>query len=203
MRARLYNMELLEREIIYLWYYTDVQLRQIFIYWLIGILIGSFISVFAKDKINNIMSKTNEKKWGLLGIIPSCILGIISPLCMYGTIPIAASFAKKGMREDYIASFCMASILLNPQLIIYSIALGNVIVIIRVIICTFCGIVAGLLVYLYYQKKNKKFFDFSNFDDPIKSRDTDNNLYNIYYSVFVNYRLYNKFNCIIGARIKC
>ena len=169
-------MELIKREIIYLWYYIDVQLRQLFIYWLIGILIGSFVSVFAKDKIHKIMSETNEKKWGLLGIIPACALGIISPLCMYGTIPIAASFAKKGMREDYIASFCMASILLNPQLIIYSMALGNVMVMIRVITCTLCGIVAGLLVYLFYQKKNKKFFDFSKFDEPIKSRDTDNNL---------------------------
>ena len=169
-------MELIKREIIYLWDYIDVQLRQLFIYWLIGILIGSFVSVFAKDKIHKIMSETNEKKWGLLGIIPACALGIISPLCMYGTIPIAASFAKKGMREDYIASFCMASILLNPQLIIYSIALGNVMVMIRVITCTLCGIVAGLLVYLFYQKKNKKFFDFSKFDEPIKSRDTDNNL---------------------------
>lgn len=169
-------MELIKREIIYLWYYIDVQLRQLFIYWLIGILIGSFISVFAKDKIHNIMSETNEKKWGLLGIIPACVLGIILPLCMYGMIPIAASFEKKGMREDYIASFCMASILLNPQLIIYSMALGNMMVMIRVITCTLCGIVAGLLVYLFYQKKNKKFFDFSKFDEPIKSRDTDNNL---------------------------
>ena len=126
-------MEILERETIYLWYYIDVQLRQIFIYWIIGILIGSFISVFAKDKINKIMQDTDEKKWGIFGIIPSCILGILSPLCMYGTIPIAASFAKKGMREDYIASFCMASILLNPQLIIYSMALGNEMVLIRII----------------------------------------------------------------------
>ena len=170
-------MEIIKREIIYLWYYTDVQLRQIFIYWLIGILIGSFISVFAKDKIHSIMSDTNEKKWGLFGIIQACILGIISPLCMYGTIPIAASFAKKGMREDYIAAFCMASILLNPQLIIYSMALGNTMLVIRIISCTLCGIVAGLLVYIFYQKNGKKFFDFSKFDETVKSKDVDSNLF--------------------------
>lgn len=173
-------MEIIKRELIYLWYYTDVQLRQIFIYWLIGILVGSFISVFAKDKIFSLMSNTNAKKWGLLGIVPACILGIISPLCMYGTIPIAASFAKKGMREDYIASFCMASILLNPQLIIYSIALGNVMVVIRVISCAICGLVAGLLVYIFYVKNNKNYFDFSKFDEPIQSRDIDNNLFKRY-----------------------
>lgn len=57
-----------------------MQLRQLFFYWFIGILFGSFISVFAKDKIHNIMSQTNEKKWGLLGIFPaifSSLSGII------------------------------------------------------------------------------------------------------------------------------
>ena len=170
-------IEMLKREIIYLWYYTDVQLRQLLNYYLIGILIGSFISVFAKNKIHNIMSQTNEKKWGLFGILPSCILGVISPLCMYGTIPIAQSFAKKGMREDYIASFCMASILLNPQLIIYSMSLGNRVVLIRIISCMLCGIVAGLFVYFFYQRKNKNFFDFSKFDEPLKNNDVDNNLF--------------------------
>lgn len=53
------------------------------------------------------------------------------------------------MREDYIAVFCMASILLNPQLIIYSMALGNVMVTIRIVSCILCGIVAGLLIYIF------------------------------------------------------
>jgi uncharacterized membrane protein YraQ (UPF0718 family) len=55
-------------------------------------------------------------KMGAFGVIPASLLGIASPLCMYGTIPIAASFAEKGMAEDWIAAFCMSSILLNPQL---------------------------------------------------------------------------------------
>ncbi|MBO6119034.1 MAG: permease [Lachnospiraceae bacterium] len=196
-------MEILKREIIYLWFYIDIQLRQLFIYWLIGILIGSFISVFAKDKIHRIMSETNEKKWGLFGIVPACVLGIISPLCMYGTIPIAASFAKKGMREDYIASFCMASILLNPQLIIYSMALGNVMVVIRIVSCVLCGVVAGLLVYIFYHKKNKKYFGFSRFDEPMQNRDVDNNLFIRYLkNVFRNVKatgLYFAIGIILSA----
>lgn len=170
-------IEIIKREFIYLWYYADIQFRQIFTYYIIGILIGSLISVFAKDKIHSALTNANEKKWGLFGIVPACILGILSPLCMYGTIPIAASFAKKGMREDYIAAFCMASILLNPQLVVYSIALGNMLVLIRIISCTLCGIVAGLLIYIFYQSKNIKFFDFSKFDGKTSNRDVDNNLF--------------------------
>ena len=96
---------------------------------------------------------------------------------MYGTIPIAASFERKGLREDYIASFMMASILLNPQLIIYSMTLGNVMVLIRILSCALCGIVAGLLVYIFYERKNISFFDFSKFDEPIENRDIDKNLF--------------------------
>ena len=169
-------ISILKREFIYLWYYADIQFRQIFGYYILGIIIGSFISVFAKDKIHNAISNTNEKKWGLLGIVPACILGIISPLCMYGTIPLAAALSKKGLREDYIASFCMASVLLNPQLIIYSLALGNKIVLIRIFSCSLCSIVAGLLIFIFYYNKKISFFDFSKFDKKILNKDNDNNI---------------------------
>ena len=93
---------------------------------------------------------------------------------MYGTIPIAASFRKQGMREDWLAAFMMTSILLNPQLIIYSAALGTTALAVRIISCFLCGIAAGILVRLFY--KDKEFFDFSGFDEP-KSRDTDPNVF--------------------------
>ena len=37
---------ILRREFIYIWYYFEIQFRQIFLYWVIGIVIGSCISVF-------------------------------------------------------------------------------------------------------------------------------------------------------------
>ena len=163
----------LRREIIYIWYYFETQFRQIFWYWVLGMLIGSFISVFAKDRIHGIFAGMKDKKWGLFGIIPACILGIASPLCMYGTIPIAASFRKQGMREDWLAAFMMASILLNPQLIIYSAALGKTALAVRIITCFLCGCAAGLLVFAFYRKT--EFFDFSGFEGKT-GRDTHPNL---------------------------
>ena len=163
----------LRREIIYIWYYFEIQFRQIFWYWILGMLIGSFISVFAKNKIHGIFAGMRDKKWGLFGIIPACILGIASPLCMYGTIPIAASFRKQGMREDWLAAFMMASILLNPQLIIYSMALGSTALAVRIITCFLCGCAAGLLVFLFYRDRN--FFDFRGFEEKA-CQDTHPNL---------------------------
>lgn len=162
-----------QRELTYIWYYFDVQLRQIFWYWVLGMAIGSFVSVFAKDGIHRLFQRMNGLRWGVFGIIPACILGIASPLCMYGTIPIAASFARQGMRHDWLAAFMMASILLNPQLIVYSAALGTAVLAVRIISCFFCGVMAGLLLYLFY--KDKPFFKFDGFRER-ESHDTDPNL---------------------------
>lgn len=167
-------IDILRREFIYLWYYFDIQFRQIAGYWIAGILIGSFISVFAKDSIHQLFRRIDDQKFGLLGIIPACLLGIASPLCMYGTIPVAASFRRQGIREDWLASFMMASILLNPQLIIYSAALGQKVLWIRIITCFLCGITAGLLVHFFY--KDREFFSFDGFEERA-SHDTDPNLF--------------------------
>ena len=166
-------MKVLSREFIYLRYYFEIQLMQILRYWVLGILIGSFISVFAKDGIHRLFSRMRDQKWGVIGIVPACLLGIASPLCMYGTIPIAASFYRQGMREDWLASFMMASILLNPQLIIYSAALGLAVLAVRIISCALCGVAAGLLIHVFY--RGRQFFDFTGFEERA-SRDTHPNL---------------------------
>lgn len=166
--------EIIHREFIYLWYYFDLQFRQIFLYWVLGMIIGSAVSVFLKDHIHGIFRRLGEKKLGVLGIFTASALGIASPLCMYGTIPIAASFSKSGIKDYWLAAFMMSSILLNPQLIIYSAALGKTALIVRIFSCFLCGIAAGLLIRIFY--KSKPFFKFDGFEEP-KSRDTDPNLF--------------------------
>lgn len=167
-------VEVLRREFVYISYYFMVQLRQIAFYWVLGMVIGSLVSVFAKDAIHNCFDRLRDKKWGVWGVVPASLLGIASPLCMYGTIPIAASFSKHGMRHDWLAAFMMSSVLLNPQLILYSTALGPAAVAVRLISCTVCGMAAGVLVHCFYGKK--PFFDFTGFE-PRASHDTDPNLF--------------------------
>ncbi len=166
-------LEVLRREMIYLWYYFTVQLDQIFWYWVFGMVIGSLVSVFLKDRVHETFRSLGDKKLGVLGILAASALGIASPLCMYGTIPIAASFSRSGIRDDWLAAFMMSSVLLNPQLIIYSMALGPAALAVRVISCFFCGVAAGLLLRRFY--RDKPFFTFDGFDEP-KSRDTDPSL---------------------------
>ncbi len=167
-------IQTLQREFVYLWYYFDIQLRQIFGYWILGMILGSLISVFAKDYIHGLFRSIQNKKLGVFGIFIASALGIASPLCMYGTIPIAASFSKSGMKDDWLGAFMMSSILLNPQLIIYSAALGRTALIIRIITCYMMGCLSGILLRVFYSKTS--FFDFTGFEER-KSRDTDPNLF--------------------------
>lgn len=165
-------MEIVQREFVYLWYYSTIQLDQILPYWALGILIGSSVSVFGKDKIHSLLARIQDRRLGMLGIITASALGIASPLCMYGTIPIAASFSGKGVRDDWLAAFMMSSVLLNPQLLIYSAALGKTALVVRLVSCFVCGAAAGLCVRFFF--KGESFFNFSGFEEPT-NRDTDPN----------------------------
>lgn len=166
-------LNILHREWVYLWYYFTLQLRQIASYYVLGIILGSVISVFVKDRIHGMFRALGDKKLGALGVIPASILGIASPLCMYGTIPLAASFSGSGIRDDWLAAFMMSSILLNPQLIIYSTALGGAVLTVRIVSCFICGCAAGLLIR--FCCKDKGYFNFEGFDEP-HNHDTDPNL---------------------------
>ena len=166
-------LDVLRREFVYLWYYFTIQFKQIFPYWVLGMALGSAISVFCKDRIHDAFRALSEKKLGILGVPIASALGIASPLCMYGTIPIAASFSKSGIKDDWLAAFMMSSILLNPQLIVYSAALGVTALVVRIVSCFVCGTAAGLLIRTFY--RNKSFFNFKGFEEP-QSRDADPNL---------------------------
>ncbi len=97
-------IQILQREAVYLWYYFDLQLRQIFGYWVLGMVLGSVISVFVKERIHGLFRSLGGKRLGVLGIFAASALGIASPLCMYGTIPLAASFSESGMEDDWLAA---------------------------------------------------------------------------------------------------
>ena len=100
-------LEAIQREFIYVWYYFTVQLRQIALYYALGIVIGSVISVFVKDKIHGLFRSMGDKKLGVLGVIPSSILGIASPLCMYGTIPLIREWLYSGMSMGSASAFML------------------------------------------------------------------------------------------------
>lgn len=164
----------LYRELVFFAYYFSIQFDRIAGYWGVGILIGSVVSVFLKDRIRAALAGLANRKPGALGVIPASLLGIASPLCMYGTVPIAASLAAGGLREDWLAAFMMSSILLNPQLLAYSAALGVRMLVLRFVFCFLAGVSAGLCVRLFF--RDGTFFSFGRFES-LRSRDSHPNAF--------------------------
>ncbi|MGL4986125.1 MAG: permease [Treponemataceae bacterium] len=175
-------LKALQTEFLFIYYYVAIMIEQILPFWALGIFMGSAISVFGKNKIHNLFEhifgqNKNTKKSLLASFFiysGASFLGIISPLCMYGTIPIASSFSKKGIPDDILAAFMMSSILLNPQLIMYTFILGNNVVLIRFVTSLLCGIIAAFCVRFFF--RNKSFFNFLKFT-VLANNDTQSNLF--------------------------
>ena len=70
--------EMIGRELTYLWYYFTLQLGQIFRYWVAGMIIGSVVSVFFKDRIHDLMRNMKSDGSSMAGIVFAIALAIYS-----------------------------------------------------------------------------------------------------------------------------
>lgn len=125
-------LDALHREFVYIWYYFTVQLEQIFGYWVLGMVIGSAVSVLAKDSIHNAFRALRGKRIGILGIVLSALfqryvpadamtalfggneafgvlmaatVGVPLYACGGGTIPLLQQWLLDGMSVGSAASF--------------------------------------------------------------------------------------------------
>jgi hypothetical protein len=129
------------------------------------------VSVFLSNKITEKMANLTTGKFWLFPICLASILGVVSPLCMYGTVPIIAALGKKGVSQHLLAAFMISSILLNPNILFLSFALGVNLALIRLILSLLSGVLAGTLVYFLFRKK--KLFSFEKFE-PLQTSQKKN-----------------------------
>ena len=159
----------MEKEIIYFCRHFWIVFCGVAPFWAAGIVGGSVVSVFAKEKLNALFAHISR---GRFSILAASAIGVVSPLCMYGTVPLAASFSEKGMDDGVLAAFMMSSVLLNPQLMIYTAALGAPALAARTAAAFLCGAAAGFLVRRFFRRG---FFNFDGFARA-ENRDTDPNI---------------------------
>lgn len=138
------------------------QFTKIFPYWIVGLIAGSIISVFGSVKITEFASGMTSTKLRPGNLIFAALLGAASPVCMYGTIPLIAALGRKQIPQYLLAAFMVSSILINPNLFIFSFALGIPIALLRLSMCLLAGIIAGLMVYIFFRKQ--QFFCFDGFE---------------------------------------
>jgi len=83
-------------------------------YFIAGILLGELIKFFSWTKlIYKWVSRSPVK-----AVISASIIGIVSPLCTYGTIPVVIELYKSKVRVAPLIAFCASSALMNPQLFV-------------------------------------------------------------------------------------
>jgi uncharacterized membrane protein YraQ (UPF0718 family) len=132
--------------------YLVLQFIQILPYWLLGAAAGACVTAFAGEGIGHALARLGGEGLLPLKLTLAAILGISSPLCMFGTIPLIYSFGQKGIPQHLLAAFMVSSILLNPNLFMFSFALGIPVALLRLFLCLLAGILAGLLVKCLYKK---------------------------------------------------
>ena len=137
------------------------QFRQIAPYWALGLIAGSLVSVFLSERIAGKMTGLASGSFWLLPLCLASFLGIVSPLCMYGTVPIIAALGKKGVAQHLLAAFMVSSILLNPNIFLFSFALGADLALARLALSFLSGVLAGALVLLLF--RSKTLFSFERF----------------------------------------
>lgn len=130
------------------------QITIIIPYWLIGIMIGALLKTFQSGNIEKMLKKIASIKSTLLPLIVAAIAGAISPITLFGIIPILYAFDIRTNRkfEAILVSFITSSILISPTIFIFTISLGLDIAIIRLLSSIFAGIIMGLVVDIYRGK---------------------------------------------------
>jgi uncharacterized membrane protein YraQ (UPF0718 family) len=117
--------------------------------------------VFLSERIAaKFVTVASGKKQAAGAMFMASALGVASPLCMFGTVPVIAAFGRKGVPQHLLAAFMIGSILLNPNIFLLSFALGTNIAIMRLILALLGGVFAGGLIFIfgkhfgsYFEKK--------------------------------------------------
>jgi uncharacterized membrane protein YraQ (UPF0718 family) len=84
-----------------------------------------------------------------IAIPVSAVLGIVSPLCTYGTVPVVLQLLRAGVPIAPLAIFLSTSSLINPQLLLLTWGgLGPKMAVARVVVVLAFGILFGAITHL-------------------------------------------------------
>lgn len=114
-------------------------------YWVIGIAIGSaLLQVVSIEKI-----KKSRMLYGFPGIIAGAVLGVVSPIGLYGALPVSFSLGAAGVPVATIFSFLIATPLINPNLFVYTAGVfGYSMAFARLFSALALGIAGGAVIWM-------------------------------------------------------
>ncbi|HHV58742.1 MAG TPA: hypothetical protein GXX49_00300 [Clostridiaceae bacterium] len=97
--------------------------------------------------------KNGASRFRVLSVFIFSIIGIISPLCTYGTVPVVVQLFVSGVPIAPLVSFLSASSMMNPQLFIMTWGgIGYEMSIARTLAAFVFSVLTGLILYLIPEK---------------------------------------------------
>jgi len=119
-------------------------LLELWPYVVVGVLIGEVIKYTSWTKlIHKFISRSP-----LQSVFFAVILGMVSPLCTYGTVPIVLQIFRSGVHLSPLVAFLSASTLMNPQLFVITMGgLGLEMALVRAGAVFIFGLILGLIIY--------------------------------------------------------
>lgn len=85
-------------------------------YVVVGVLVGEILKITSWTKL--FYKFTNKSP--LISNLIASILGIASPICTIGTVPVCIQLYRSGVKISPLLTFLTSSILMNPQMLIYT-----------------------------------------------------------------------------------
>jgi len=143
------TLQIIMEEIPWLLYNCWTTLLSLLPYLVGGVMVGELLKFTSWTKI---IYKWVSKA-PVVSVISASIIGIISPLCTYGTIPVVIELYKSKVRIAPLVAFLAASSLMNPQLFIMTAGgIGLEMAIVRTLAVFVFSFVTGMLSYLIPEK---------------------------------------------------
>jgi uncharacterized membrane protein YraQ (UPF0718 family) len=154
------TLQIIASEIPWLLYKCWSTLLDLLPYLVGGIMVGELLKFTSWTKI---IYKWVSKA-PVISVISASIIGIISPLCTYGTIPVVIELYKSKVRIAPLIAFLSASSLMNPQLFIMTAGgIGLEMAIVRTLAVFVFSFAVGMLSYLipenFMVRKSINFYD--------------------------------------------
>jgi uncharacterized membrane protein YraQ (UPF0718 family) len=114
-----------------------------------GIMIGELLKFTSWTKL----VYAGVSKSPIAAVISASVIGIISPLCTYGTIPVVIELYKSKVHIAPLLAFLAASSLMNPQLFILTAGgIGMEMALVRTLAVFAFSLSAGMLCYVIPEK---------------------------------------------------
>jgi len=154
------DLQLIMEDIPWLLYKCWTTLVSLLPYLAGGIMVGELLKFTSWTKIIYLW----VSKAPVVSVISASIIGIISPLCTYGTIPVVIELYKSKVRIAPLIAFLAASSLMNPQLFIMTAGgIGLEMAVVRMLAVFAFSFTVGMLSYLipenFMVRKSINFYD--------------------------------------------